>query len=73
MSKANSKSFNSLRQKLRKYNKDFESEITAYREGPDPVGYSSGAGESDGGEHVYFVKLYAKQHRELFLGKRKDR
>uniref|UniRef100_A0A915DJB0 Eukaryotic translation initiation factor 3 subunit C n=1 Tax=Ditylenchus dipsaci TaxID=166011 RepID=A0A915DJB0_9BILA len=51
MSKANSKSFNSLRQKLRKYTKDFETEILAYRDGgADPAGYSSGVNESDGGE-----------------------
>jgi translation initiation factor 3 subunit C len=52
MSKANAKSFNSLRQKVRKYNKDFESEIASYREGADPVGYSSGEAQSDAGEAV---------------------
>lgn len=36
-----------LRQKLRKYNKDFETELQKYREGPDPVGYSSGEAEAD--------------------------
>ncbi|XP_067137495.1 eukaryotic translation initiation factor 3 subunit C isoform X2 [Centruroides vittatus] len=35
MSKNNSKSLATLRQKLRKYNKDFESEIANYRENPD--------------------------------------
>lgn len=35
MSKFNSKSLGSLRQKLRKYNKDFEEEITKFRENPD--------------------------------------
>lgn len=52
MSKANSKSLASLRQKLRKYIKDFEAEVNAYREGPDPVGYSSGAAEDDDEEIV---------------------
>ena len=47
MSKANAKSLTSLRQKLRKYNKDFEGEINTYKGGPDPLGYSSGAGEDD--------------------------
>ncbi|KAI6241205.1 Eukaryotic translation initiation factor 3 subunit C [Aphelenchoides fujianensis] len=47
MSKPNAKGLATLRQKLRKYNKDFESEIAAYREGPDPVGYSSGGGEEE--------------------------
>ena len=35
MSKNNSKSLATLRQKLRKYNKDFESDIASYRENPD--------------------------------------
>ncbi|RWS21438.1 Eukaryotic translation initiation factor 3 subunit C-like protein, partial [Leptotrombidium deliense] len=35
MSKNNSKSLATLRQKLRKYNKDFENEIIIYRENPD--------------------------------------
>jgi Predicted Zn-dependent peptidases len=35
MSKFNSKSLGSLRQKLRKYNKDFEEEIAKFRENPD--------------------------------------
>ncbi|KAI6178388.1 Eukaryotic translation initiation factor 3 subunit C [Aphelenchoides besseyi] len=47
MSKSNAKGLATLRQKIRKYNKEFESEISAYREGPDPVGYSSGGGEDD--------------------------
>jgi hypothetical protein len=47
MSKINAKSLATLRQKVRKYNFGFETEINAYREGPDPVGYSSGAAEED--------------------------
>lgn len=35
MSKNNSKSLTSLRQKLRKYNKDFEEEMAKFRENPD--------------------------------------
>ncbi|KAK3913980.1 Eukaryotic translation initiation factor 3 subunit C [Frankliniella fusca] len=35
MSKNNSKSLTSLRQKMRKYNKDFEEEITKFRANPD--------------------------------------
>ncbi|XP_076684693.1 eukaryotic translation initiation factor 3 subunit C isoform X1 [Andrena cerasifolii] len=35
MSKNNSKSLTSLRQKLRKYNKDFEEDIVKFRENPD--------------------------------------
>ncbi|KAL3990909.1 Eukaryotic translation initiation factor 3 subunit 8 N-terminus family protein [Acanthocheilonema viteae] len=41
MSKANSKGLTTLRQKIRKYNKDMEVEVNAYRAEPDPVGYSS--------------------------------
>lgn len=37
MNKNNSKSLSTMRQKLRKYNKDFETEIKAYRENPDAV------------------------------------
>ncbi|CAD5207154.1 unnamed protein product [Bursaphelenchus okinawaensis] len=47
MSKLNAKSFSALRQKIRKYNKDFETDISAYREGPDPIGYSSGAASEE--------------------------
>lgn len=35
MSKNNSKSLSTLRQKLRKYNKDFEEDIAKFRENPD--------------------------------------
>jgi translation initiation factor 3 subunit C len=35
MSKNNSKSLSSLRQKLRKYNKEFEVDIAKFRENPD--------------------------------------
>lgn len=37
MNKNNSKSLTTMRQKLRKYNKDFETEIKEYRENPDAV------------------------------------
>jgi len=47
MSKINAKSLASIRQKIRKYNREFDNELNAYRDGPDPVGYSSGAAEFD--------------------------
>ncbi|VDN06533.1 unnamed protein product [Thelazia callipaeda] len=47
MSKANSKGLTALRQKIRKYNKDMEEEIRAYRAEPDPVGYSSADDEEE--------------------------
>lgn len=56
MSKANSKALTTLRQKLKKYNKDFETDLNAYRSEPDPLGYSSGAAEDDE-EEVYFYCL----------------
>lgn len=61
MSKANSKSLTTLRQKVRKYNKDFDAEISGYREGPDPPGYSSGAAEEEDEEKVVilFLKLFS--------------
>uniref|UniRef100_F1KV38 Eukaryotic translation initiation factor 3 subunit C n=1 Tax=Ascaris suum TaxID=6253 RepID=F1KV38_ASCSU len=45
LSKVNSKGLTTLRQKIRKYNKELEAEVTAYRAEPDPVGYSSGDDE----------------------------
>ncbi|GMT27846.1 hypothetical protein PFISCL1PPCAC_19143, partial [Pristionchus fissidentatus] len=41
MSKANAKGLTGLRQKVRKYNKDMETEINAYKASPDPAGYES--------------------------------
>ena len=35
MNKVNAKSLATLRQKLKKYNRDFEEEIVKYRENPD--------------------------------------
>ncbi|KAI1702155.1 eukaryotic translation initiation factor 3 subunit C [Ditylenchus destructor] len=67
MSKANAKSLTTMRQKVRKYNKDFESEILAYREAADPVGYSSGAAEEDD-EEIEQEKPVAAQKKE---GKKK--
>lgn len=69
MSKANSKSLTTLRQKVRKYNKDYESEIGSYREGPDPVGYSSGAAEEDDEDQVwnFSQKLILLFLTKLFL------
>lgn len=36
-----------LRQKLRKYNKDFETELEKYRADPDPLGYVSDVAGDD--------------------------
>ena len=47
MSKQNSNALAKLRQNLKKYNKDFEEQLAAYKEGPDPFGYSSGAAEDN--------------------------
>lgn len=50
MSKNNQKSLNTLRQKVRKYCREFEKDVAAYREGPDPVGYTSDEGEKEEGD-----------------------
>lgn len=50
MNKNNSKSLTSLRQKLRKYTKDFESELAKYRESPDKEDAESGEDKSDDSE-----------------------
>ncbi|KAF7634106.1 Eukaryotic translation initiation factor 3 subunit C [Meloidogyne graminicola] len=47
MSKQNAKALATFRQKIKKYNKEFEDHLIPYREEPDPVGYSSGAVESN--------------------------
>ncbi|VDM43519.1 unnamed protein product [Toxocara canis] len=73
MSKANSKGLTTLRQKIRKYNKDMEAEVTAYRAEPDPVGYSSADGEADDDEpeeqekEEPVVKSKVKKVRDLEL------
>uniref|UniRef100_A0A915P5Z6 Eukaryotic translation initiation factor 3 subunit C n=1 Tax=Meloidogyne floridensis TaxID=298350 RepID=A0A915P5Z6_9BILA len=47
MSKQNAKALATFRQKIKKYNKEFEEQVNSYREEPDPLGYSSGALESN--------------------------
>ncbi|KAJ1370395.1 hypothetical protein KIN20_032109 [Parelaphostrongylus tenuis] len=41
LSKINLKALTNLRQKVRKYVKEFEQKISEYRESPDPVGYET--------------------------------
>lgn len=50
MSKNNSKSLATLRQKLRKYNKDFESQISEYRENPEAEDEDRDDDEESGSE-----------------------
>lgn len=50
MSKNNSKSLTSLRQKLRKFNKDFEEDLTKFRESPD-----QGDDEEEVKREIFFV------------------
>ena len=68
MSKNNSKSLATLRQKLRKYNKDFESDINAYRENPDDFDEDkedeSEAEESDSDSDIGFVARKASKTEE---------
>lgn len=59
MSKNNSKSLASLRQKLRKYNKDFEEEIKKFRENPQDE-----EEEEEKGNIEFLLKVF--QHGFLF-------
>uniref|UniRef100_A0AC34RAR3 Eukaryotic translation initiation factor 3 subunit C N-terminal domain-containing protein n=1 Tax=Panagrolaimus sp. JU765 TaxID=591449 RepID=A0AC34RAR3_9BILA len=52
MSKANQNSLKTLRLKMKKYIREFETELASYREGPDPVGYTSQEEGSDEEEEV---------------------
>jgi translation initiation factor 3 subunit C len=61
-----------LRQKVRKYNKDFETEIKKYQEEPDPLGYSSGALEDDDEELEVAQKTAVPAPSEKKAAKAKD-
>lgn len=60
MSKNNSKSLTSLRQKLRKYNKDFEEDIIKFRENPD---------QDDDEEEEKGKYPYIKMHVDIIANK----
>lgn len=60
MSKNNSKSLSTLRQKLRKYNKDFEEDIVKFRENPD----QDDDEEEERGliiRYIFFMNVYFKK------------
>ncbi|XP_022339247.2 eukaryotic translation initiation factor 3 subunit C-like isoform X2 [Crassostrea virginica] len=65
MSKNNAKGLTTLRQKLKKYNRDFESEITSYRENPDEeeeeVVMDSEAEESEEESREDFMKSKTRE------------
>ncbi|XP_049614214.1 eukaryotic translation initiation factor 3 subunit C isoform X1 [Syngnathus scovelli] len=73
MNKNNAKALSTLRQKIRKYNRDYETEITAYKEnpqesadeeedkGPDDSGSSS---DSDGDDDGVSAKNFLKKKPE---------
>lgn len=50
LSKINLKALTNLRQKVRKYVKEFEQKITEYRESPDPIGYETPEEKEEGDE-----------------------
>lgn len=54
LSKVNAKNLPSLRQKMRKGNKEFESDLKKYRESPDPLGFESAEEAED--DDVYIEK-----------------
>ncbi|KAL7074531.1 hypothetical protein ACQ4LE_006341 [Meloidogyne hapla] len=57
MSKQNAKALATFRQKIKKYNKEFDEHLNSYREGPDPLGYSSGAVESNEEDEIDGVEV----------------
>ena len=59
MNKANAKSLATLRQKLKKYNRDFEEDITKYRENPDQ-GEGEEEEEEDESKNLTFTTLHKK-------------
>ncbi|XP_008312829.1 eukaryotic translation initiation factor 3 subunit C [Cynoglossus semilaevis] len=73
MNKNNAKALSTLRQKIRKYNRDYESEITAYKENPqesadeeeekEPEDSGSSESDSDGEEEVT-AKAFLKKKPE---------
>lgn len=50
LSKVNLKALTNLRQKVRKYVKEFEQKIAEYKEAPDPAGYETPEEEEEGEE-----------------------
>lgn len=76
MNKNNAKALSTLRQKIRKYNKDFETEIVSYKENPeqsaeeeekDDVGSASSSGsddDDDDGEGITAKSLLKKKPQE---------
>lgn len=73
MSKNNSKSLSTLRQKLRKYNKDFEEDIGKFRENPDQDDDEEEEKGSITTRNIYYKCLFNlksfqdKKKNELFL------
>jgi translation initiation factor 3 subunit C len=61
MSKNNSKSLSSLRQKLRKYNKEFELDIAKFRENPDQAEDEEDE-EKGNVDNLLFVFIYSTLH-----------
>ncbi|GMT27988.1 hypothetical protein PFISCL1PPCAC_19285 [Pristionchus fissidentatus] len=73
MSKANAKGLTGLRQKVRKYNKDMETEINAYKASPDPAGYESPEEEIKGSDddEAPTAAAPAEKEKEKKLTKKK--
>lgn len=68
MSKGNAKSLATLRQKLKKYDRDFEDEIAKYRENPDEgEGDDEGDEDFDGKFCIHVKPMKSNAHE---LGKR---
>lgn len=72
MSKNNSKSLSTLRQKLRKYNKDFEEDIGKFRENPDQDDDEEEEKGSITTRNIYYkclfsLKSFQDKKNELFV------
>ncbi|XP_018973917.1 eukaryotic translation initiation factor 3 subunit C isoform X2 [Cyprinus carpio] len=73
MNKNNAKALSTLRQKIRKYNKDFETEIASYKENPeqsaeeeekDDIGSASSKSDDDDDEGITAKSLMKKKPQE---------
>uniref|UniRef100_A0A8C3P4A9 Eukaryotic translation initiation factor 3 subunit C n=1 Tax=Chrysemys picta bellii TaxID=8478 RepID=A0A8C3P4A9_CHRPI len=74
MNKNNAKALSTLRQKIRKYNRDYESQISSYRQVPGGAGGSSSSEDDDDGEGMSAAAFLKKKEpsgdsRSKFLKK----
>jgi hypothetical protein len=73
MSKHNSKALSTLRQKVTKYNIEFEEQLEYYRQEPDALGYSSGAAEDDEPDVEVLISFKIHIYKKKYLRHQKPR